>query len=101
MNKISGCKFPYFYHSICIVFRQKRKPKVYKRRMSPNAEVLHCPSGDYHSIVEEIRANKNHLTPQVNQFYEGSDFKNIKQRMREKIQRLVATRKQQKDLEIR
>jgi hypothetical protein len=23
----------------------KRKPKIYKRRMSPNAEVLHCPSG--------------------------------------------------------
>ena len=45
MYKISGCKFPYFYHSICIVFRQKRKPKVYKRRMSPNAEVLHYPSG--------------------------------------------------------
>jgi hypothetical protein len=43
MNKISDCKFPYFYHSICIVFRQKRKPKVYKRRMSPN--VLHCPLG--------------------------------------------------------
>jgi chromosome condensin MukBEF MukE localization factor len=47
--------------------------------------------------VEEIRANKNHLTPQVNQFYEGSDFKKIKQRMREKIQRLVVTGKQQKD----
>ncbi|CAG2233727.1 unnamed protein product [Mytilus edulis] len=57
--------------------------------------------GDYQSIVEEIKVNKNHLTPQVNAFYEGNDFVKIKQRLREKFQRLVANMKQQKDPEIR
>jgi hypothetical protein len=85
-----------------VLFLDKREnPRFTKEEclLMLRSYIVH--QGDYHSIVEEIRANKNHLTPQVNQFYEGSDFKNIKQRMREKIQRLVATRKQQKDLEIR
>lgn len=38
---------------------------------------------DYQSIVEEIKVNKNHLTPKVNAFYEGNDFVKIKQRLRE------------------